>query len=321
MNLLVVGGSGQIGKALREISPNAVFLQRQELDLSLPSSVRSILEAYWKKEPHVDAIVNAAAYTQVDLAEKETELAFAINSEAVKELGLFCLAHDIPLVHFSTDYVYEGSGTSPWTESDPVNPQNAYGRSKLAGEEELFKLQKAHPEFKFLTFRTSWVYDATGKNFFKTMLRLAFEREEVRVVSDQVGAPCFAGDLARISLDCLKKAMAMKPFPAGVYHLCHKGETSWYEFSKSIFDSARAALLPLKLKSAVPISSRDYPTPAKRPLNSRLSTEKIQTTFGVSLPTWKEGLAKCFTEFNAGLVESQARLNQGATSESHPNRA
>jgi dTDP-4-dehydrorhamnose reductase len=195
-------------------------------------------------------------------------------------------------VHYSTDYVYPGAdgGERAWVESDPTAPLNAYGRTKLAGDEGI-----ARAGGKWLIFRTSWVFDETGKNFVNTMLRLGADRPELQVVADQIGAPTYAGDIAWATAQALKSAMAAGTFPSGVYHLCNSGVTSWAGFAREIFAWAQISC------RVVEISSTDYPTPARRPLNSRMSLAKLKDTFGIDMPTWQDALARCL----AGTKQSE----------------
>ncbi len=191
----------------------------------------------------------------------------------------------IPLIHFSTDYVFSGEGTTPWKESDAIYPLNIYGKTKAAGEEKIKDAGGRH-----LIFRTSWVYDTEGKNFLRTMLKLAQDREVLRVVNDQFGAPTFASDLAKGAWQAVQNALAWKVFPSGTYHLCNDGETTWFHFAKAIFEEASKNGIELKIKQLDPISSSDFPTPAKRPFNSRLNTRKISEQLNVKMPDWRESL-------------------------------
>lgn len=283
--LLVIGGNGQLGKALRRLCPDAVFLDRRTLDLAHPAEVSEKLEAY---DPC--AVINAAAYTQVDHAEHEERLAITINGESPAAIAIYCASRTIPLVHFSSDYVFNGSGDLPWREEDVPCPLNAYGRSKLAGEEAI-----THIGGKYLILRTSWVYDAEGKNFLNTIVRLAAEREELKIVSDQYGAPTYAGHLARASLDALQNAMQHEIFPSGIYHLCNAGVTSWHGFASSIIAQAQQQGRELKVKTIIPIATADYPLPAARPANSRLDCSKIMDCLAIKMPDWQCGLTECMS--------------------------
>jgi dTDP-4-dehydrorhamnose reductase len=286
--LWVSGGSGQVGRALlggcRE---DTVALDREDFDFSDPKSLEEKLNQLGKPPR---ALINAAAYTQVDRAETESELAFKVNAEAPEQLARWCAKNGVLLVHFSTDYVFSGEGTRPWRETDKTGPKNAYGRSKLAGEE---AIQRSGANFVIL--RTSWVYDAFGKNFLKTMLNLGKDRETLRVVADQIGAPTYAPHLARVTFDVVRAVLDDKK-PAGLYHLCNGGQTSWHGFAEEIFAQARKQGLELKVNRVEPIRTEEYPSPAARPKNSRLDTEKAFQTWGVRLPDWKKGLNECLTQ-------------------------
>lgn len=275
-----------MGKALRPLLPEAVFLDRREADFANPAALQDLLESHCP-----DVVINAAAYTQVDNAESEENLAYIINAESPAAIAIYCSEKSIPLVHFSTDYVFDGSGSHARKENDSVNPLGAYGRTKLAGED---KIQQVGG--KFLILRTSWLYDADGRNFFNTMLRLTSEREELRVVSDQVGAPTYVPQLARASLAALSSALKQEEFPSGIYHMCHGGETSWHAFAEAIAEGARARGIALKVKNIAAIASEEYPVPARRPLNSRLDCSKLRDLLGVQLPVWQEGLSACLEQ-------------------------
>jgi dTDP-4-dehydrorhamnose reductase len=280
--ILILGANGQVGKALAETLGNhATALNRNSADLSQPSSLLPLMDCL---RPQL--VFNAAAYTQVDLAEKEPELAFRVNAESPGILADWCARNGSIFVHYSTDYVFPGTGRMPWKEDDPVEPLNEYGRTKLEGEK---RVQKAGG--KYLIFRTSWVYDATGKNFVNTMLRLGQEREHLKVVSDQIGAPTYAPDLAKASLSA-----AQSDFQSGIYHLCNRGETHWHEFAETIFALAKEIGIPLKVNRLEAIPSSAYPTTARRPLNSRLNTEKARVELGIEMPDWKDGLRRCMEQ-------------------------
>lgn len=286
MKLLVLGANGQIGRALKGIHPTAVFLDRKDADFSNPDSLEQALEQHTP-----DIVINAAAYTHVDNAEAEESLAYSINAEAPAVIAIYCASRDIPFVHFSTDYVFDGSGENPWREDDSVSPLSAYGRTKLAGEDKIKQVGG-----RYLVFRTSWLYDATGKNFLNTMLRLGAEREELKIVSDQIGAPTYVPTLAKTTLKALSHALRKEAFPSGVYHLCHAGNTSWYGFANAIFEQAKSQGEVLKVKRTHPIASEQYPTPAKRPKNSRLDCNKAYQVLGVEMPPWQNGLDECMKE-------------------------
>jgi dTDP-4-dehydrorhamnose reductase len=282
INLLQFGRSGQLGGALvealaKEKGFRLAVLGRGDADFTKPQAIeKAILEA-----PELDIVVNTVAYTAVDRAEAEQELAHRVNAEAVGHLARACRARGVPLVHISTDYVYDGAKSGPYLESDAPGPINVYGQTKLAGEELIRGHIPAH-----VILRTSWIFSARGQNFLKTMLRLGAEREEVRVVDDQWGAPTSATDLANAIITIARQiAGADRPALFGTFHFADAGETSWYGFAEEIFRQARLHA------RAVPISTAEYPTPARRPQNSRLDTGKISRIFGIHPPSWQTSLA------------------------------
>ncbi len=287
-SVLVTGVSGQVGGALLNLlGEQAVAAPRAKFDLAKPETLTARLD---KIDPAV--VINAAAYTAVDQAESDAETAFTVNAASPGVIAQWCAARDIPFVHFSTDYVFAGDGTRPWQETDAVAPLNVYGASKLRGEQAI-----AQAGGRWLIFRTSWVYDAHGKNFFTTMLRLGRERESLRVVNDQHGAPTYAPHLAEASLSALENALPQPNFPSGIYHLAHAGATTWDEFAQSIFQAARELGVQLSVKNVEGIATKDYPTPARRPANSRLATDKAQDKLKVSLPPWQAGLGECLAQW------------------------
>lgn len=270
-----------MARALRAVLPSDTrFISSAECDLSNKAAVQSLL-----KNLSATCIINAAAYTQVDQAESEQERAYAINAEAPRLLADFCFAHAIPLVHFSSDYVYSGEGENVWVESDVPAPQNVYGKSKLAGDNAIEQSGCDH-----LIFRTSWLYDEQGKNFFNTMLRLGKERETLNVVNDQFGAPTYVPHLAQAVFVALKNALEHDVFPSGIYHLCHQECTTWHGFANALFAAARHHE-DFRVSTVNPILSSDYPVAAKRPRNSRLDCNKANSILHVTLPFWQQGLA------------------------------
>lgn len=284
--ILVLGAGGQVGRALVALlGDRCVGLDRSGADLAEPDRLPDVLDVHAPR-----AVINAAAYTLVDRAESEARLAATINGEAPGVIARWCAGAGVPLVHFSTDYVFPGDGETPWSESDDVAPLNTYGATKLFGERRI-----AEAGGRWLVFRTSWVYDATGRNFFTTMLRLMAERRELSIVADQHGAPTYAPHLAAAAVSALRTAEAATTFPSGIYHLCNAGETTWHGFACAIRDEARAHGVALDVETIAPITSAEYPVPATRPANSRLDTSKAHQTFGLSLPDWREGLAECMT--------------------------
>ena len=276
MRILLTGRTGQVGSALVPLlRPLGELLEfdRQGLDLL---DVERLGEAVSKARPGV--VVNAAAYTAVDRAERDADIAFAVNARAVEELARAAKAVDALLVHFSTDYVFDGEKRSPYVETDAPNPMNAYGRSKLAGERAILASGCRH-----LILRTSWVYGPTGRNFVHAILAAAKVKPELRVVDDQRGAPtssaAIAAAVARLLAD-----PALPQKPGGLYHLSAGGETTWYGFATAILQ-ARGLTTPI-----VPICSEDFPVAAKRPNNSLLDNSKLRRVFGLALPDWRHGL-------------------------------
>ena len=283
MRILLTGKNGQVGQELsRSLAPlgEIVAYDRAGLDLSAPES---LVAAVRSVKP--DVLVNAAAYTAVDQAEREPEAANAVNARGVAVLAEEAKRAGAVLIHYSTDYVFDGTLDRPYVEDDAPNPLNVYGRSKLAGEQAIRDIDGAH-----LILRTSWVYAERGRNFFLTMRRLMKEKEELRVVSDQIGAPTFAGSLA----DATREMLEAAGVPAlrerrGVYHVTATGSTSWHGFAAAI---ARLESVDPAVR-IVPIPSEAYPTVARRPKNSRLSNAKLRSDFGIALPPWEASLVVC----------------------------
>ncbi len=289
--ILILGKGGQVGSALAALlGDNALVASQDDVDFLLPDCGRQL--AHFVSGHDISTVINAAAYTQVDKAEGEgREASHRTNAEAVGEIADWCADRQIPLIHYSTDYVFDGSGDRPRNEENPTAPLNQYGKDKLAGEQAIVRAGG-----RYLILRTSWVYDAHGKNFFNTMLRLFGERESLNVVSDQVGAPTYAPHLAKATLLALEHTQQLPQFPYGLYHLCGGGETSWHEFAQAILEHAKQHESAIQCNTIYPIPSSAYPTPARRPLNSRLDCSKAKKILGVSLPDWHEGLAACIKE-------------------------
>ncbi len=293
MKILLLGANGQVGwEAQRAFAPlgEVLALGRQgaggycgDLDQveALAASVRALAPAL---------IVNAAAYTAVDRAESDAERAECVNAVAVGALSRAAADCGALLLHYSTDYVFDGSGPRPWREDDAPAPLSVYGRTKLAGEEAIRASGCRH-----LILRTSWVYAARGGNFARTMLRLAGERERLSVVADQIGAPTGAELIADLSVH-LARATLADPALAGSYHLAAAGETSWHGYACFVIEEARRLGVSLNVREVEAISTRDYPTPAERPLNSRLDTRRLRETFGLHLPPWQAGVARMLAE-------------------------
>lgn len=293
MKILLLGKNGQVGWELqRSLQPLGTVIALDRAgegglvgDLSDLAGLRRTI-----CDLRPDVVVNAAAYTAVDKAESEPALARRINAEAPGIIAESMAKLGGWIVHYSTDYVFDGSGTDPWREDAPTGPLNVYGLSKLEGEQAI-----QGSGCKHLIFRTSWVYAARGGNFAKTMLRLAAEREELKVIDDQVGAPTSAELIADISSHCLY-ATRDNSNASGLYHLAAAGEVSWYDYANFTIEMARTLGERIAVKSVYAIPTSSYPTPARRPLNSRLSCSKLVHTFGLQLPEWQLGVTRMLTE-------------------------
>jgi dTDP-4-dehydrorhamnose reductase len=285
MKILLAGCAGQLGRELKRSLAclgEVIACDRRQLDLAQADSLRAAVRAMG---PTV--IVNAAAYTAVDKAEAEPAAADAINALAPGILAEEAKRMGALLIHYSTDYVFDGTKATAYTEDDTPAPLSAYGRSKLAGERAIVAAGARH-----LIFRTSWVFGLHGANFMKTMLRLGKERDELRVVGDQVGAPTWTRHLA----DVAALTLARKEIPDGLYHLAAAGETSWHGYAEAIFAEAQRSGLMEKSPVVHRIASADYPLPAPRPANSRLDCTKFRRDFGLALPDWRTGLADCLAD-------------------------
>jgi dTDP-4-dehydrorhamnose reductase len=293
MRILVTGKNGQLGRSIQNIvstdtkignnrSPNDfIFVGREELNLSSESSI-----SHYFDNNKFDIIINCAAYTQVDRAEQEAELANQINNLAVKQLASIASNQRAKLLHISTDYVFDGESGKPYTETDTLNPINAYGRTKLAGEK---ALQTVMP-MNAIIIRTSWVYSEYGNNFVSTMLRLGRERDELSVINDQMGSPTYAADLADAILEIIRhNKFRDEGQTTQIYHYSGEGEISWYEFAKEIFKISR---IDCKVN---PIATKQYPTPAKRPRNTLMKKDKIVKVFNIKISNWKSSLNTCMT--------------------------
>ena len=284
MNILVFGHSGQVATELRALDSDDVqitALSRADADLTDPAACAAAINAHAPA-----AVINAAAYTAVDKAESDAETAQMINADAPAAMACVCAARDIPFVSISTDYVFSGAGNSPWTPADPTDPQGVYGRTKRDGEIEIAKSGG-----RYAVLRTSWVVSSHGNNFVKTMLRLGAEREALTIVADQIGGPTGAAEIARA---CVKiaKTLASQPEKFGIYHFSGTPDTSWADFARATFGTAKI------LCDVTDIPSSDYPTPAKRPLNSRLDCTATEAAFGISRPDWRESLAHILTQLD-----------------------
>ncbi|WP_374424006.1 dTDP-4-dehydrorhamnose reductase [Paracoccus sp. (in: a-proteobacteria)] len=279
--LLVFGRSGQVATELARLAPEARFLGRDAADLTDPEACARAI-----RDSGCAMVINAAAYTAVDRAETDADIARAVNADAPAAMARAAAALGVPFLHISTDYVFDGSGTQPRVETDPTGPLGVYGATKLAGERGI-----AAAGGQWAVMRTSWVFSAHGANFVKTMLRLGAERDELRVVADQHGGPTPAADIAQA---CLTMAEAMRADASrgGVYHFAGAPDTSWAGFAREIMAQAGLSC------HIVDISTSDYPTPARRPANSRLNCAAISRDFGIARPDWRAGLAKVLQELN-----------------------
>ncbi len=291
MRVLVTGSGGQLGSELRRLTDSSadfVFVDRQAMPLEQPETFRAVFE-----EVRPEVLINAGAYTAVDKAEAERALAYAVNASAVGELAALCKEFGTLLIHVSTDYVFDGTATHPYLETDTVHPLGVYGSSKEEGE----RLALAGHN-RTIIIRTSWVYSYYGKNFVKTMLRLLREKETLGVVNDQVGRPTYAADLASAILDITHQYAVLPleqqltdPRFYGIYQYADYGVISWYDLTVAIAQEVHATC------TVKPITTAEYPTPAKRPAYSVLSTTKIEEAFGLHIPLWKDSLKACLSRF------------------------
>lgn len=302
MKIFLTGGTGQVGFELqRSLAPlgEVVAPTRAQLDLTDLNQVARVL-----RQLAPDVIINAAAWTAVDAAETQQAQAYVLNAELPEQLAYYARRCGALLLHYSSDYVYAGDGGRPYHENDACLPLSVYGKSKLAGDQAIIDSRCSH-----LIFRTSWVYSARGNNFLNTMLRLGRERSELKVVNDQIGAPTPARLIAQVTALALcqevtpcpssaKRLPLTPPTLSGIYHLASRGETSWHGFAQEIFRQAAELGEPLAIRpeGVLPIPSQDYPTPAERPLNSRLRLTKLETVLGLRLPDWQQGLAATLSE-------------------------
>jgi dTDP-4-dehydrorhamnose reductase len=295
--ILLIGKSGQVGRDLHPLLAQFARVlapERHDFDFRQPDSVRNCVRVI-----RPDMVVNAAAYTAVDKAESEPELARAVNAIGPGILAEEAHKMGALLVHYSTDYVFDGSKTTPYLETDPVNPLNVYGKTKLEGEEAIRNSGCDH-----LIFRTSWVYSRQGSNFLLTMLRLGRERQELRIVADQIGAPTSSGAVARATVKLLSARLpGAVPVNSGTYHMTASGYVSWFGFANAIFESYPSPS-DLCVRRVLPIQASDYVTPARRPLNSRLDCSKISTDLGISMPPWQKDLAGVMSSLVPEMVHS-----------------
>jgi dTDP-4-dehydrorhamnose reductase len=281
MRVLVFGKTGQVARELQRYA-GVQALGREDADLNDPAACAALIA-----KTDADVVINAAAYTGVDAAETDTDIAFRVNSEATVAMAKAAAKRDLPFLHISTDYVFDGSGTTPWVEDDPTGPLGVYGTSKLAGEQGVRAAGGPHA-----ILRTSWVVSAHGTNFVKTMLRLGTERDALNIVADQIGGPTCARDIAA-ALMGMAEQLKVDGGKSGTYHFAGAPDTSWADFAREIFVQAN-------IECAVEdIPSSAYPTPAKRPANSRLDCAKVNTVFNLSRPDWRVGLAEIVHELKA----------------------
>ena len=290
MNILLLGKGGQVGWELqRALAPLGTVIAHDldTADFSQPEQVAALVAAV-----RPDVIVNAAAHTAVDKAEGEPELARLINATTPGAIAREAAKLGALLVHYSTDYVFDGSGSAPRDETAPTAPLSVYGSTKLEGEQLIQASGCPH-----LILRTSWVFGARGGNFAKTMLKLAAEREALKVINDQVGAPTGADLLADVTAHAIRGIQA-RPELSGLYHMVAGGQTTWYDYARFVIEWARAKGVAIKVEPGAisPVPTTEYPTPARRPLNSRLNTTKLQQAFGLTLPDWQSGVERMLTE-------------------------
>ncbi len=284
--LALIGANGMLARMVRHVAPSACDVTSLDLPDFDITDRDMVLSAMKRLRPHV--ILNCAAYTNVDGCETNEELALRVNGRGPGYLAEAALETGATLVHISTDYVFAGDKTEPYIEDDPTGPLSAYGRSKLEGEKAIMASGLA----RYFIIRTSWLYGPGGKNFVETILRLATEREELRIVSDQQGSPTYTEDLANAIFSLLEIENARMPY--GIYHFSNAGSCSWYEFAVEIVRLARLNKLPVKAESIIPISTEDFPLPAKRPYYSIFSKQRYETITGRTIPDWRESLIRYF---------------------------
>ena len=289
MRILITGARGQLGRSVVAAAVkrgiDTVALGRRQMDITRAENINRGIEISLP-----DLVVNCAAYTAVDQAEREAALAFAVNHDGPSHLADACSKYAIPLIHISTDYVFDGRKQGPYDETDPICPLNVYGQSKAAGESEILKRTD-----RYLILRTAWVFGAHGNNFVKTMLRLGCERETLRVVDDQIGCPTFTGSLAEAIMRIAAHHRRRNDIDWGIYHYGGQPPISWHGFAQQIFQTARKAGFPLKLKRLEAISTDQYPTAAKRAANSVLDNRKIERSFDFKVESWHAGLQAVVT--------------------------
>ena len=282
-NILIFGASGQLGSCIKKVSSengfkNLVFLPENEADILDVEKLKTVFENY-----RPAFIINCAAYTAVDKAEDEVELARKINKTGAKNLALVCKDYGTVMIHVSTDFVFEGNHPNLLVETDIAEPINIYGITKLEGEQDIAEILPQH-----FILRTSWLYSEYGNNFVKTMLKLGADRDELKIISDQIGTPTYAIDLAH----CILKIVSSTSQEYGIYHYSNEGVASWYDFAQAIFDISATAV------KVLPIRTHEYPTKATRPLFSVMDKSKIKKTFSLEIPYWRDSLIKCIEKLN-----------------------
>jgi len=296
MKVLVTGGHGQVGSELERLCSvkghEILLTDHQHLDITDTQSVSVILKKY-----SPDVCINAAAYTAVDKAEEDRDRVFAVNRDGAANLAIACRELDIPLLHISTDYVFDGSKADAYLEEDVPSPASVYGQSKWEGDQSVIRTHEKH-----IILRVAWVFAANGHNFVKTMLRLGAERDQVGIVADQRGGPTWAGDIASALLEIAEQYIKGKSIKWGVYNYVGQPSVSWHEFAATIFDQAVELGLQERAPTLKAISTSDYPTPAKRPMNSVLDCSKIYTNFGIDQPDWRVGLKQVLQELKDNVA-------------------
>ncbi|MDX2469513.1 MAG: dTDP-4-dehydrorhamnose reductase [SAR324 cluster bacterium] len=282
MKVLVTGADGQLGREIRDLalSEEMTFTDVAQLDLTNFSAVSSLFE-----EKGFDLVINCAAYTAVDRAETNEELATKVNNEAVANLARLCLEHDTRLIHISTDYVFDGNQPTPYKEEDATNPQSVYGKTKLAGENAILETG-----CEAMILRTAWLYSSFGANIAKTILKFADSKQEISFVYDQIGTPTYAADLAQVIGLLVQNP---QKFRSGIYHYTNEGVASWYDFAAAIVSLSKSGC------HVHPIETFEYPVPAPRPTNSLLNKRKIKDALSITIPHWRDSLAKCLEKLNS----------------------
>ncbi len=286
--ILVFGKSGQLAQSFQAMMPSqyegqTVYVSSHEANFEEPAKLAGFLDKYGP-----EIVVVCSAYTQVDKAEEDRDLAESLNAKAPQAIARWCGTNGALMIHFSSDYVYSGEGSKPWAEDSPKAPCNWYGETKLHGDEAIYASGCRH-----FIFRTSWVYSEYGKNFLKTMLRYGRDRATMRVVNDQVGGPTYAPAIAEAVWKIIERVKAGEKFASGVYHMAGQGFVSWAGFAEGIFAEARALNYSVAVEKVEGIPTSDYPTPAHRPHNSRLNQDKLSKIFGLQLPSWQESVSLC----------------------------